>query len=730
MMPFTAEVAITSWWPSPMGGGVAIGTVHGDLVKAAVPSATICRYPVPGETWRITGRRSGDRVEVDIALPMLPSGAAIQRWMARNPSLPGVGRATAARIWDRHKSDLYRILGEGDATLLSQTVSAATARTITNAFQLLQNEVGVLEAYDRVGVSASTAIAACRLWGEKAVERLKADPYCITVLDAWEDVDKRALRIGVTLDDPRRLIACVAEVMARRYRTREREISGHTAATRAEVERAVSDLLGDGITSAKTAFALALDAGELLPVDGLFQGRAPYRMERDVEATVRARLSRGRKLNRAILAASFIKVYQETGVNLSQEQRDAVSTALGAGFAVIDGAAGTGKSTVTRAIRHYTELAGSSYHQMALSGRAAKRLAEATGAKAMTVHSFLRGMAYGKMRLAGGLVLVDEVSMLGLPDLWQIVSWLPPETDVILIGDPGQLPAINAGNPLQAFVDSSSVPRRTLTVIRRQAIDSEIPQVAGEMRQGTLPNLLRYDQDDVETEGVQLLSCPTDQVARRVLEVFERLVGPPAKAPDWNAIRQLHGARVQILGANKRGPAGVLTISDAIECRWMAAQSPVHDWGVGAGSKILWTKNSYDHQVGRQDEDGNEVLADIMNGALGIIQRETKDGAIVIFDDVDSTKAEIRRSDLEHVSRGWAVTVHKAQGSAFDTVIMPITPGRLLDRLLIYTAITRARRRAILIGDRGLLRQAVESEPRSHTRRQCLNFDRHLYCSV
>lgn len=724
MTALNAEVIITSWHPGPHGGGVAVGRVReGNTVKVVVPAALVGREPRPGESWRIRGRGEADRFTADAAMPLMPRGSAITRWIAANPALPGVGRKTAERIWKHHGADLYRILRDGDVPALAKGVPLATATAIVAEFTILRDEVAVLEAFDFVGVGATIAIAACRLWGKGAVEKLRSDPYCIVALETWRDVDARALRTGIEPDDDRRLLAAVAEVMSARFRSRDASISGHTAARREDVERGVERLLPVSRELARQAFDMALDRGELIDQDRLFQARAPWRMERDIERAVGERIARGGTHDELALARAFAAVTAETGVTLSDEQRIAATTAVTAGFSIIDGAAGTGKSTVTRAISGYADEIDLPYIQIALSGRAAKRLAEATGRDAMTVHRFIKAVTHGKLELGRGFLLVDEVSMLGTPDLWQLLSWTPRTMDVVVVGDPGQLPPITAGDPLRALTESSCVSRSTLTIIRRQSSDSAIPLVAGEIRQGKMPALPDYRADHADVPGVSLLRCNHAEIAGRILDVFESLVGPPATGPDRDALRGLHAARVQILGATRNGQLGVRELAASVERRWLVAQPRVHDWGLSHGSKVLWTRNSYDHPTGKMDGDGRPVTADIMNGSLGIVQRATADGATVLFDDADATKVEILRRDLERIERGWAITVHKAQGSAFDRVIIPVTPGRLMDRLLIYTAITRARVGVVLVGPERDLAEAIAAEPRSLGRLQRLDFD-------
>lgn len=185
-------------------------------------------------------------------------------------------------------------------------------------------------------------------------------------------------------------------------------------------------------------------------------------------------------------------------------------------------------------------------------------------------------------------------------------------------------------------------------------------------------------------------------------------------------MRRVHAARVQVLGMTLRGPAGVMALADGIEKRWVGAQEPIRDWGLAETSRILWTRNSYDHRTGAVDEDGMPAVVDIMNGGLGIAQHATPVGAMVLFDDDLGTRTEIRADDLQQVPRGWAITVHKAQGSACERVIIPVVPSRLLDRQMLYTAITRARRTVVLVGTPALVSSSVIERSNANRRRQCL----------
>jgi exodeoxyribonuclease V alpha subunit len=311
--------------------------------------------------------------------------------------------------------------------------------------------------------------------------------------------------------------------------------------------------------------------------------------------------------------------------------------------------------------------------------------------------------------------------MVGTPDLWLILDATPVAVDLLLVGDQGQLPPIRAGNPAAAVAASRSIPKVNLRLPHRQAGSTGIPWIAGRMREGELPRLPEFDPANALKPGVFMLACQPDQVQRRVLGVFRALAGEPPARPSQSAVDRLHRADVQILAMTRNGPAGASDIGDAVERQWMAEQPMIHNWGMHVGSKILWTRNSYDRKTGRQDVNGDDEIADIMNGTLGIIGRSTDVGAEARFD--DGTRAEIRRPDLGQLLRGWAITVHKAQGSGFRSVIIPIVRSRLLDRALLYTAVTRAKVNAIFVGDPDLVERATGAPPNVWRRLQALDFD-------
>lgn len=732
MSHVTAVVQITSFHPGSYGGGAALGYEkrndwNGPLIRTLIPANVLPRGPVKGEFWRFSGvlesrpvfdPRVGrevmaDHIVADWAGPVMPNGEGLQHWIAHHPDIPGVGKAYATRLWENFGVELYKVLRERNVAALAEVLDFSKAAMIVDAFTSLTNETEAFEDLDGLGLDGTTICAAVALFGKDAGARFRHNPYLMTLLEPWENVDRAARTVGIDAADERRLAAAVDVAAARAW-----TIGKHTAIDPQKLIRRVRPLLGRGAEHlAETAVDRAISRGDLTALEcGLVQGRAPRHIEATIRKSVLERLDRLRQsIDPVIIDVVIAEIEREDEIRFEPEQRAAVHASLTSGVTAVTGGAGTGKSTIAKAILRTAQRLGySSTMQIAMSGRAAKRLKDATGESAMTVYRYLKALEFGHLKMNNGLLIIDEFSMVGTPDLWAILTHTPMNVDIIMIGDPGQLPPIPPGNPIVAVVASKRIPQVALTANHRQMAGTGIPAVAQAVRNGTVPDLPHYDPDEPGRPGVFIWPKLRDEVSAGTMEVFAAFAGPAATSPSRNAVRNLHSADVQILTLTK-------VMSDAlgtsIENRWLGSQKRIHDWGFHIGSKLLWIKNVYGHPGGLLGESS----VDIMNGELGIIQDETLQGASVLFD--DGQRVEIQKQDLNRILRGWAITVHKAQGSAFKNVIIPVTASRMLDRALLYTAITRAKTTAVIVGEPSLIEQAISSEPHVWRREQGLAFD-------
>jgi exodeoxyribonuclease V alpha subunit len=729
----TAAITVTSFHHGIGGGGILIGRDEDNaLRRAIVPAFLAARPPEPGETWRVTGpetlhKEYGDQIAARVALPLRPSGRAIIRYLATNRRFEGVGWATATRLWEQLGSDLYRAIGERDFAPIAGIAGPQRAIAIIDGFGLLSEEIEVFQWLDRYGVAPRTAAAVAALWGKQAIDKLSADPYSLALLEPWTVVDQRAMRLGLLPDDERRLLAAVDEAFARRYRL------GHTAATEEEVMVEIRALLGaEARHVASGSIVKAVQSGRVVALEnGLYQSRAIHFIEREIERLLQERLRRDvPAISPQIVDAAILDVESAAGLTLTDRQRDSVYMATSTSVCVVHGGAGTGKTSTVKAILAATNLGrGSSRGYkcalVALAGRAAKRMREATGADAMTVARFLRQLETSKQPWLSGLLILDEASMLDLPSVFRILVALPPSVDILFLGDPGQLPPIGPGLVFHRMIGATAIPQVCLDTIHRQAAQTGIPVVAAAVRNGTVPDLPLFDRAAPERSGVFLAPTSTEFLNDAVLQVFAAMAGRPPPALQMGL---LHERDIQILSATKRGPGGSASLNEEIERIYMANQPKIDGWGLSIGSKVIWLRNDYKKapMIGAdgqplRDSMGEVVYSGFMNGALGTIEGSSSRGASVLFD--DGASDEIGAYDLEKLTHGWSISVHKAQGSAFRRVIIPIAKSRLLDRSLIYTAITRGIETVVLVGERSLIEAAVSAPPKAIKRCTTLSFD-------
>ncbi|MBB3946974.1 exodeoxyribonuclease V alpha subunit [Rhizobium skierniewicense] len=715
----TMEVVVTSIHPSAAGDIILIGRdKFENLVRALVPGRLFADSPREGETWRISGSRRvhpvyGDQTYATVALPLLPSGKSIVRFLAVNPRFVGVGWATAELLWTRFGIALYDTIQSADVATLASVCGIERAATIVAEFAGFAENLEVFKELDKYGTSPQTAGAAARLWGRAAIAKIKSNPYSLTLLEPWSSVDDQALRMGVLKNDARRLVAGAEQALTTALK------KGHMLLSRKEALRATQAVIGSG-ADPRRALHVAIESGLIVNVaEDSLQLRGCEFMEREIERQIGLRLKLARKVESDSILTTLRNLAALQRFELTDKQRDAVFMVASGSASILTGGAGTGKTAALRAIVEceepiHDETSDARIRLVALSGRAARRMALATRKEAWTLARLLTAFDTG-VRMEEGLIVFDEASMLDTPNVYRVLSKLGEDVRVLFVGDPGQLPPIGPGLPFQKLVTSPHVPQVKLDLVHRQAENTGIPFVASAIRHGSLPTFQTFDFAFAHRPGVFLVPCRTGDVPTAVRKVFRAMVGPPPRAGFADALWKRD---VQIVTQINSGPAGARDLSRDIESEFMVKQVPVEDWGFHEGSRLIWLKNDY-RKAPVVDAKGKAVIDPttgeprfngFFNGSLGIPR--LVDGRCLLSLD-DGSSDFITRSDVEKLALGWAITIHKAQGSSFDTVIVPITPSPLLDRTMLYTAVTRAENTAVLVGDPDLIRETIESVART-----------------
>jgi exodeoxyribonuclease V alpha subunit len=687
-------------WSGPHGKAIfnAI-TLTGEKYRMVAGANVMARIPLTGEVWEIHGTvkidpKYGRQVVVSKALLRKPSGQFIKATIAGSKLFPGIGRAGADKIWDTFGEDIYSLLETGDYTsFVSVLKSELLARVLISGWQALAAEADVCHWLDNHGLPAWLATKLLAIYGNTVIERLNENPYRLLALTSWHHVDNVGRAIGVVPDDPRRLVGAVDASVYQRLGL------AHTVTGFKEFGAIVDSYLGGSMKMAQEAINLGLQCRAIERVTEDIQGLGPFAMEAYI-ADRAIKMAKGdfndpeqRTLRIPSTDESLNDVYaafaQKQGFPLNKEQRDAVCLAMTKQIVCIIGGAGVGKTTVLSAIILAAERLGfGGVYLMALSGRAAKRITESTGRKAFTIVGFLNAVAQEKIDLTRKpLIVVDEASMLDLPYCYRIMRLMFPGYHFVLTGDAAQLPPIGFGLTFHTMCTYPVIPTVELTQIHRQAAITRIPQISVAIRNGIVPELSPYGGKGV---GVSFIECATSAIVERVLDVVNDLGG----------VREC-----QIIGAVKSASetkAGTRRINAIFHELLTVAKVRCH--GYAAGEPVIWTVNNYEKEL--------------LNGSLGVV-KSAEDGLVVEFDGKEHTFAHGEEKEME---LAYAITVHKSQGSQFERVIVPVFPSRLLDRTLLYTAITRAKSQVVLIGSRSAFDVAVRAEPAPSRRRSGLKF--------
>ncbi|HET7311493.1 MAG TPA: AAA family ATPase [Mycobacteriales bacterium] len=570
-----------------------------------------------------------------------------------------------------------------------QDIAPKRAEKLAKTFVEAQPRYAVAELLHAARLPVRHAFGAVDLLGSSAAAALRDDPWRLLGLGGVEprDADIFALR---TLserpgkDDPRRGRAFTAHVLTRATR------DGHTVLLG---ETVVSALAGLGVPDPEAAIAAAVDDGvvsEFPSYDDVVATPAPDSSAEDApgsgEPSTVVGLTRYAMAEEAVaeglarLLATARPIATPEGTTsvtggLDPAQREAVQEIAAHGVVVLHGGPGTGKSRTVAAVVQLAEARRLRIALAAPTGRAAKRLEELTDHSASTLHRLLGAQAPGSTGgwssteflhgetwpLEADIVVVDETSMLDVELAAALVEACADGTHLLLVGDPAQLPSIGPGRVLADVLESGAVPAVELTTLHRQAEGGTIARLASAVRGGDLPPV-----EDPTREVVVVTSSSSDEAARRVLQLVTDSIPRALDIPS---------AEVQVVTPVHRGPAGTIALNAALKQRLNPGKGTVA--GFDVGDRVVATANHLD--------DG------FANGEVGVVV-SAGDGALTIDFGAGPTPVPAKAfGDLVH---GWAITVHRAQGSEWPGVVSVLPPeaGGMLSRPLVYTAWTRAQR--------------------------------------
>ena len=652
-------------------------------------------HPQYGRQWKATA--------CEIRKPTTLLG--IERYLGSG-LIRGVGPATAKLIVQEFGRRTLDVMSEHPERLTEVPgIGKKRAAQLAEAFreQYAAREAMVfLQSY---GVSPALAVRITKAYGADARRKIRENPY--RLMDDVEGVgfltaDRIALALGVPPDSEYRLQAGLKYVLqeaaasaGHTYLPRETLLAQAAKALRAQGEALAHGL--DALLFARELVAVSAD-GE----DAVMLG-AYYHAEREIARYLR--LLSAAKTAPAQPEKQIADFERQNGIAFSPNQRRAVSEAVRQGLLVITGGPGTGKTTIINCI---LSLLGRNVLLAAPTGRAAKRMSEATGHEAKTLHRLLEFSGdEGRFQrdennpLDCACVIVDEMSMVDVFLMRSLLRALKPGTKLILVGDADQLPSVGAGNVLGDILKSGVIPSARLTDIFRQAAESLIVLNAHRINHGEAPILNRRDSDfffERQPLAEDAAAAIVGLCARR-LPAFLRTDFP---ARD-----------IQVLSPTKKSGAGVYQLNALLQqaLNPPAPAKPELAYGditFRLGDKVMHVRNNY--QLAWVNDSGAEGEG-VFNGDVGFVSRVDEQDKTVTVRYDDERSVEYDYQQLEELELAYCLSVHKSQGSEFPCVVMPVVggPPRLLTRNLFYTALTRARRLVVLVGREENIAQMVQN---------------------
>ena len=629
--------------------------------------------------------------EFQASVPENPEG--IFRYLASG-AIAGVGAGLAQRLVDAFGTKLFT-LAENDPLVLMQVHGIGKARAKAIASALAENRLTreAMVFLQGLGLGPVLAARIQQAWGDRTIERVRADPYRL-VQDiegvGFATADGLARRLGVAHDAASRMAAGLIHLL------REARDAGHTVADKEQLVARAAAFLDADLVAVEAALEgllieRAAEARELaqVPVVGL-------------KSLVFAEDAIAAELRRLTSAAAALvpreEVDRRSDIALTEEQSEAVRVAATGPVAVITGGPGTGKTTVVRTLVRVLAARKVPVFLCAPTGRAAKRLAEATGRDATTVHRLLgprlaggRGMG-GQPRdwLEEGAFVVDEASMIDVLLMRRLVESIPAGSNVVLVGDADQLPSVGPGNVLADLIASQALPVARLSTVFRQAEQSLIVRNAHRIRRGELPEPSPVGETGGGDFHIVYVDTPERAQARVVEVCCERI--PKAYGLD-------PFDDVQVLSPMHRGPAGTLALNEALQRR-LNPKGPAlarPTVALRVGDKVMQTKN--DH------------LREVFNGDVGrILAVNPAEGSLLAL--INGVEVRYSAEQCRQLAHAYCVSIHKSQGSEYPAVVVPILTQHymLLQRNLLYTAVTRAKRLVVLVGSQRAIKIAVDRE--------------------
>jgi exodeoxyribonuclease V alpha subunit len=614
----------------------------------------------------------------------------------------GVGPVTASRIVDHFGLNILDIIETAPHRLREVPgIGDHRVKTITNAWEEQKQIKEIMIFLQGQGVSTSLAVRIYKQYGQESIQTVKTNPYQLArdVFGiGFRTADKIARQMGISLSAPSRLQAGLL------YTLSQLSDDGHCYATQEQLLNQAIQLLEVSQAACEEQLQILIQQDMLIAEDGE-DGKAIYlppfflsergvasRLRR-IQLAVRDRLAEFKTVD---WARAFDWLSKQSPVILTEQQKEAVRMALTCKVSILTGGPGTGKSTITGSIIRLVQARSRSVLLSAPTGRAAKRLSEATGLESKTIHRLLEFKPNGsslflrdqKNPLDADLIIVDETSMVDILLMNHLLAAVDQGSHLLLVGDVEQLPSVGPGNVLRDMIQSTVIPVTRLEQIFRQAEDSFIIVNAHRINQGEMPVFPNTARDFFlfsEKDPQKAAEWVLELVSKRIPEKF-----------GFKSVNE-----IQVLSPMHRGAVGVAELNEHLQAVLNPPIEGKLEFRHGhrifrVGDRVMQIRNDYDRQV--------------FNGDMGLITAINLEEAVIDID-FDGRQVQAEFSQLDEMVHSYAVSIHKSQGSEFPVVVIPMLTQHylMLQRNLLYTGVTRARKLVVIVGSKQAIAMAVRN---------------------
>ena len=657
-------------------------TLVGNLLEVPVGSVLLCR----GE-WKVDKCYGSQFVAATWEETMPATVYGIEKYLGSG-LVKGIGPRFARAIVQRFGTETIDII-ETEIERLYEVPNIGRKRVakIRESWEKQKDIKNVMLFLQGYGVSTAYAAKIYREYGKESIDKVRENPYRLAD-DIWgigfKTADGIAAKMGYEKEDPRR---CRSGIL---YTLGQLSDEGHVYAGEEQLVKTAGQLLEAGETAIRDTLAGMLQAEDLILDKDAIYLPPFYHAECGTSRRLRDLAeSTGRSLFDGLFDPSSLTA--ETGIEYDEVQLAAIRQAVTSKVMVLTGGPGTGKTTTTQGIIAALKKAGLRVLLAAPTGRAAKRMSEATGMEAKTIHRLLEyNPQDGYKRndenpLEGDALIVDECSMIDILLMNNLLKAVPVGMRLVFVGDIDQLPSVGAGNVLRDVIDSQRIPVVRLVRIFRQAQKSRIVMNAHTINQGRFPDT----SNGRDTDFFFMREDDPERAAETIVRlVKERLPRAYRESPD----------RIQVLTPMQRGVVGAASLNLALQEALNPSGPSLSRGGYTyrQGDRVMQIRNNYDK--------------DVFNGDSGYIREvDTEDRTLTV--DFDGKWVEYDVTELDELTLAYATTIHKAQGSEYPIVVMPLlmTHFVMLQRNLIYTGITRAKKLCVLIGAAKALAYAVRN---------------------